>query len=126
MQNPFPVLYAIHKITLNCYYYFFQIELRNTDFFNAISSCLKCMTTNMGSLPLLIAQAAFQEDQGHWHENEGFPITHFTFLLEKLRFLESFFLNFSKRDITKTWTFECRFQRSMFKNVRSSSVIRQY
>lgn len=80
------------------------------------------MTTNMGSLPLLIAQAAFQEDQGHWHENEGFPITHFTFLLEKLRFLESFFLNFSKRDITKTWKFECRFQRSMFKNVRSGNT----
>lgn len=51
----------------------------------------------MGSLPLLIAQAAFQEDQGHWHENEGFPITHFTFLLEKLRFLELFFPQLFKK-----------------------------
>ena len=54
---------------------FFQIELRNTDFFYAICRHLKCKTTNTGSLPLFIAQAAFKEDQGHWNENEGLLIT---------------------------------------------------
>lgn len=52
-----------------------QIELRNTDFFNAISRHLKYRTTNMGSLPLFIAQAVFKEDRGHGNENEGLLIT---------------------------------------------------
>lgn len=105
-----------------------QIELRNTDFFNAISRHLKYRTTNMGSLPLFISQAVFKEDRGHGNENEGLLITSLVlyFSWKKISFWVSFFLHFSKRDINKTWKFECRFQRVMFKNMKSSSAIRQY
>lgn len=50
----------------------------------------------MGSWTLSVAQMAFKEDPGHWNDNEGLLVTHFTFLLEKLSFWEPFFFTFQK------------------------------